>query len=171
MIGRWLTPVRAALIGALILSALIAAVALGWLPPGGGPAPGASPWWAHEGIINCGFPAEYRAHDQVRSLGDCAGLLGEPAHQVSLRVGDKLDLKMSVQTSSSGQLVPIYPLPTISDPQVLALVRTGDGDSSAVYRGASPGTTALTSLGPCLGGQAGPGAQGPCDVLTVTVTP
>ena len=78
---------------------------------------------------------------------------------------------MSVETSSSGRLTPFYPLPTISNPGVLTLVRTGDGDSLAVYRAASPGATTLTTRGPCLGGQTGPGAHGPCDVLTVTVTP
>ena len=85
MIRGWLTPGHAALIGAVVLGVLIASVALGWLPPGGVSAPSASPWWAHDGIISCGFPAQYRAHGQVRRLGDCAGLLGEPAHQVSLQ--------------------------------------------------------------------------------------
>jgi len=129
------------------------------------------PWWSASGVTSCGYPAHYRAAGQVHPAGDCAGNLFDPAVAVTLRIGEVVDIHMTEeQSTGSSSLVPLYPLPSSSDPTVLR--RTGgDGDATASYRAEAPGTAQLRSPAPfCTDTSTGGQSSRPCPVLTVTVT-
>ncbi len=135
---------------------------------------GTTSWWSQgSGASACRFPAWYRvAGGSVQPAGDCAGDLYDPAVVLTMRVGQQLDVHMTEEDNprSSG-LVPVYPVPTSSDPHILRRVAT-DGDATASYRALAPGTASLLSPDPfCTETTTTPFRQSsrPCPVVTVSV--
>ena len=54
-----------------------------------------------------------RVDGQVIRVGDCAGVFLVPAQQVTVPVGQQIDVRMMQETAgrSGNQLVPMFPLP------------------------------------------------------------
>ena len=96
------------------------------------------------------------------------GVLGGPGATVTLHVGDELDLHVTTEApSETGAPEPIYPLPSLTDSSVLALIAMTDNGSTASYRAAGAGQLTLTTSGLCFHGS--DETRGPCPILTVNI--
>jgi len=125
-------------------------------------------WWAWPGLSACGLAAEIRYDGRVFGLGDCAGVLLDPATTVRLHVGETLDLHTTTN-APVGTAPPelIIPLPSLATSDVLKVIAVADGGASASYLAVAPGTVTLVTRGFCLKG--GDETNGPCPLLTVVV--
>jgi hypothetical protein len=101
-------------------------------------------WWGTDGGTYCAVPARYRLSGQVRGIGACVGVVLEPA-EITLTVGQKLDLHMTV-IPSSGR--PFFPLPWSTAPRIFDQESAPDA-ATATYVALSPGTAVLTTVGGC----------------------
>jgi hypothetical protein len=143
--------------------------------PAGGLAAG---WWrdwpvlpslgrgGHAPVVTmCAPAAAVRAAGHVLWLGDCAGLYIAPGPNVTVRVGQYVEVYLPEQVAAnSQQLVPVAPLPRSSDPAVLRLVAVGPGGGAGAFRAVMPGRASLTvAPGECVQ------EQGACSVLEVVV--
>jgi hypothetical protein len=62
-------------------------------PVGGRGTPATTrPWWP-AGITTCGAAALVRAHGRVLGVGNCEGQLEIPALKVTLKVGQRIDVR------------------------------------------------------------------------------
>ena len=112
-----------------------------------------------------------RVDGQVIPVGDCAGVFLVPAQQVTVQVGQQIDVRMTEEPAgrSGNQLVPVFPLPRSSRPVVLADGTVSQDRASGTYRAIRPGHAALTTRAWCLVGSGE--IRGSCPVLDVTVVP
>ena len=128
---------------------------------------GAAAWWYEAGVSACGIPVRYRIDGgQIVDLGSCAAFLGEPAASAEMRVGQDLDMHITTDTTG-----PIYPLPQSTDDSILRLVSQADNGATGSYQAVGSGTVVLMTNGLCMDTRDGVQTDGPCPVLTVTVTP
>jgi hypothetical protein len=126
-------------------------------------------WWAWPPLSACGPAAEIRYAGKVFWLGNCAGLLFDPATTVSLRVGETLDVHTPADTpvgSAPPEL--IYPMPSLASSDVLKLVAVGSDRATASYLAVGLGTITLMTRGLCMKGS--DQSNGPCPLVTVVVT-
>lgn len=143
---------------------------------GSTPAVSSSPpqqWWVvGTGSSGCGHAAWYRLAGQVHPAGDCAANLDDPAVDVTMRVGEQLDIHMTEDESATSRgLVPLYAVPTSSNSAVLQRVSVGQ-DATASYRAVAPGTAKLlTPDSACTDAATGRQSSRPCPVVEVTVRP
>ena len=130
------------------------------------------PWWYRTGVTTCGTPALVRVDGQVIPVGDCAGIFLVTAQQVTVQVGQQIDVRMMQETAgpSRNQLVPMFPLPRSSRPAVVADGTVSQDRASETYRAIRPGHAVLTTRAWCLVGGGGE-IRGSCPVLDVTVVP
>jgi hypothetical protein len=125
-------------------------------------------WWQTSGVSACGIPIVYRLDEGPRTdVGNCAAVLLKPAPEVTMRVGQEVDLHITTETSS-GQ--PIYQPPRSSDSGVLAMIDSADKGATAEYRAIGTGTATLTTTGLCLDSRTLKESDGSCPVISVTVT-
>lgn len=130
------------------------------------------PWWSETGVSSCGTPVLARVHGHRLYLGSCAGLLTVPAKRITLRVGQQVDIHMlQEQARTSGQLIPVYPLPRTSRPSILTRTWISADRADASYRAVHQGQAILASWARCLSGSGSSEKTGRCPVLTVTVVP
>jgi hypothetical protein len=118
-------------------------------------------WWQWGGV-NCFPPAMVRVADRVSPVGDCAGLLVVPAKNVTLRVGEELEVHMFVIAAG-------FTSPGSSAPAVLRRVAVGPEGATSAYLGMHPGHAMLVSHGQCVGIRINGEIVGRCPVLDVTV--
>jgi hypothetical protein len=121
--------------------------------------------------MTCGTPALVRVDGQVIPVGDCAGIFLVPAQQVTVQVGQQIDVRMMQETAgpSGNHLVPMFPLPRSSRPAVVADGTVSQDRASETYRAIRPGHAVLTTRAWCLVGSGE--IRGSCPVLDVTVVP
>lgn len=112
-----------------------------------------------------------RVDGQVFPVGNCAGVFLIPARQVTVPVGQQIDVRMTEEPAgpSGTRLVPMFPLPRSSRPAVLADGTVSQDRASGTYRAVRPGHAVLTTQAWCLAG--GGEIRGSCPVLDVTVVP
>ena len=112
-----------------------------------------------------------RVDGQVIPVGDCAGIFLVPAQQVTVQVGQQIDVRMMQGTAgpSGNQLVPMFPLPRSSRPAVVADGTVSQDRASETYRAIRPGHAVLTTRAWCLVGSGE--IRSSCPVLDVTVVP
>ena len=127
-------------------------------------------WWGEDAGHFCSFPVSYRLDGKVDGIGPCFGLLFDPPNKtVRMRVGQDLDLQMTVATDGGA---PRYPLPESLDRLVMDAWYIADA-ATMTYRALSPGTTRLMTTGSCLVGDDSPSGvhqvTGPCPVVDITV--
>ena len=125
------------------------------------------PWWQPKRgqVTFCVPPVVARVQGNVLQLGNCEGLLGIPAQQITLRVGQQIDIHL-VQEGAR------YPLPRTSQRRVLVRTWTSADRATATYRAIHPGNAILASRSvnyECLGN--GRDRYRSCPVLNVTVIP
>jgi hypothetical protein len=127
------------------------------------------PWWYRTGVTTCGTPALVRVAGQVIPVGDCAGIFLAPAQQVTVQVGQQIDVRMMQETagSSGNHLVPMFPLPRSSRPAVVADGTVSQDRASETYRAIRPGHAVLTAWRLVGSGE----IRGSCPVLDITVVP
>ena len=153
----------------------VAAVAVGTVQqamhrgiPTGSAAPAA--WWP-QGSRTCGNPGFYRTSATVWPIGDCAGSLIDPPAILTLRVGQTVEVHMTLDwPEGSEPPQPLDPLPTSTDPAVLRRASTAGEGSTATYEALQAGAVLLTSSGYCIHVPSMAQTQGPCPALAVTVT-
>jgi len=111
-----------------------------------GPASSAGPWWSHMSGA-CGPPAQVRIGEQVMLVGNCAMMLVIPAQQVTLEVGQRIDVHMTEEGMGShgNRMVPAIPLPASSRPSVLMRSAISPDRATGTYRAIRPGQAVLTS--------------------------
>ena len=127
----------------------------------------AAAWWYETGVSASGIPVRYRIDGgQITDLGSCAADLGKPAASVEMRVAQVLDMHITTDTTG-----PIYPLPQSTDDSILRLVSQADNGATGSYQAVGSGTVVLMTNGLCMDTRDGVQTDGPCPVLTVTVTP
>lgn len=97
--------------------------------------------------MSCGWPAQVRLHGHVMRAGNCAGMLLVPAQQVTLDVGQRIDVHMIEESSGlhGNKWVPAIPLPASSRPSVLIRNAISPDRATASYRAVRPGHAVLTS--------------------------
>ena len=140
---------------------------VGPLPASAAPAV----WWP-QGPRTCGNPGFYRTASVVWSIGDCAGNLIDPPPTLTLRVGQAVELHMTLSwPEGSAPPQSLDPVPTSTDPNVLRRVSLSADGSTATYRGEQTGRAVLVSSGYCIHDPTMTQMQGPCPVLAVRVTP
>jgi len=129
------------------------------------------PWWYRTGVTTCATPALVRVDGQVIPVGDCAGMFLVPAQQVTVQVGQQIDVRMTEESAgpSGNQLVPMFPLPRSSRPAVLTDGTVSQDRASETYRAIRPGHAVLVTRALCLVG--GGEISGSCPVLEITVVP
>ena len=112
-----------------------------------------------------------RVDGQVIPVGDCAGILLVPAQQVTMQVGQQIDVRMMQETAgpSGNRLAPMFPLPRSSRPAVVADGTVSQDRASETYRAIRPGYAVLTTRAWCLVGSGE--IRGSCPVLDITVVP
>ena len=120
----------------------------------------------------CLFVGWYRANGIARQFADCAGLLVDPPATLTLRVGQVVEVHMTVEAPDASHLpAPIDPLPTSTDASVLRLVSESADGSTGIYRAGQAGRATLVSSGYCLHLPSEQETQGPCPALAVSVAP
>jgi hypothetical protein len=124
----------------------------------------------------CGPPSQVRLHGHVIPVGNCAGMLLVPAQQVTLDVGQRIDVHMTEEGAGphGNKWVPAIPLPRSSRPSVLMRSAISPDRATATYRAVSPGNAVLTSSPTfCLHTRHHHDREttGSCPVVEVTVTP
>jgi hypothetical protein len=110
------------------------------------------------------------------SVGNCAGMLGVPAQQVTLHVGQRIDVHMTEEGSGphGNKLVPAIPLPASSRTSVLIRTAISPDRATATYRAVGSGHAVLTSSRTfCLHTRHHRIREttGSCPVIEVTVVP
>jgi hypothetical protein len=112
-----------------------------------------------------------RVAGQVIPVGNCAGIFLVPALQVTVPVGQQIDVRMTEEPAgpSGNRLVPMFPLPHSSRPAVLADGTFSQDRASGTYQAIRPGHAVLTTRAWCLAGSGE--IRGSCPVLDVTVVP
>src|SRR5262249_40084864 len=85
--------------------------------------------------------AKVRLHGHVMDVGNCAGMLGVPAQQVTLDVGQRIDVHMIEEGTGprGNKWVPAIPLPASSRPSVLVRSAISPDRATATYRAVRPG--------------------------------
>ena len=108
------------------------------------------PWWYRTGVTSCATPALVRVDGQVVSVGDCSEVFLVPAQQLTVQVGQQIDVRMMQETTgrSGNQLVPMFPLPRSLRPAVLADGTVSQDRASETYRAIRPGHAVLTTRNP-----------------------
>ena len=111
-----------------------------------GASSGGRPWWP-TGVSMCGPPAQVRLHGHVMPIGNCAGMLLVPPQQVTLDVGQRIDVHMTEEGAGphGNKLVPVMPLPRSSRPSVVMRSAISPDRATATYRAVRPGRAVLTS--------------------------
>jgi hypothetical protein len=123
------------------------------------------PWWQRE-ATPCAPPAVVRAAGHVLGAGTCTGQLAIPERNLTLAVGQRIDVHML-----AGGVVP---LPHSSRLAVLAPVAGSRNGTTQTYRAGSPGHAVLVSGATgCFIFRHGEGRQTvrDCPVVAVTVVP
>lgn len=139
---------------------------VGPLPASAAPAV----WWP-QGPRTCANPGFYRTASVVWSIGDCAGNLIDPPPTLTLRVGQAMELHMTLNwPEGSAPPRPLDPVPASTDPNVLRRVSLSADGSTATYRAEQGGRALLVSSGYCIHDPTMTQTQGPCPVLAVRVT-
>ena len=112
-----------------------------------GASSGDRPWWYRTGVSMCGPPAQVRLHGHVMSVGNCAGMLLVPAQQVTLDVGQQIDIHMTEEGTGphGNKWVPAFPLPQSSRSSVLTRSAISPDRATASYRAVRPGHAVLMS--------------------------
>jgi len=128
----------------------------------GTPGASISTWWRPD--INCGLPAMVRIAGRILGVGNCAGLFLVPADEVTLRVGDQIEVHMM-------ELTPVFTLPTSSGPSVLQRIAVSPDGVTGTYRALRPGRAELVSDAWCVSIRTSQETKGSCPVLAVTVVP
>jgi len=141
-----------------------------------GAASSGRPWWWSQTVSFCGHPAKVRLHGHVMDVGNCAGTLGVPAQQVTLDVGQRIDVHMIEEGTGprGNKWVPAIPLPASSRPSVLVRSAISPDRATATYRAVRPGHAVLTSSPTfCLHTRHHQFREttGSCPVIEVTVIP
>lgn len=120
------------------------------------------------GVDNCGVPASYRVDGgSSHWLGGCAGGFYLPVPAVTLSIGQEIDVHMA-QTGSGASgtiLVPVYPVPTSTNSQVLARTSITDDNSTASFQARSNGLAQLETVGGC----PSESSASDCTILSVIV--
>jgi hypothetical protein len=134
------------------------------------------PWWYVPGVSSCGIAAVYRVdHGSLQRLGDCAGDLLLPPPSVTLHVGQEVDVHMAEEGSgyNGSTLVPVFPAPTSSRPDILSQTSLTGGGSTVSFEALSPGKAELETQAFCFRPYSSPTASQleTCPVLAVTVVP
>jgi hypothetical protein len=95
----------------------------------------------------CGPPAQVRIGGRVRLVGNCAGMLLVPAQQVTLDVGQRIDVHMTEEGMGphGNRWVPAIPLPASSRPSVVIRSAISPDRATGTYRAVGPGHAVLTS--------------------------
>jgi hypothetical protein len=109
-------------------------------------------------------------------VGNCAGMLLVPAQQVTLDVGQRIDVHMTEEGTGphGNKWVPAIPLPRSSRPSVLMRSAISPDRATATYRAVRPGHAVLTSSPTfCLHTRHHQDREttGSCPVVEVTVIP
>lgn len=94
-------------------------------------------------------------------------MLLKPAPLAQMHVGQVLEMHITTE-AATGE--PIYPLPQSPDDQILRFMAQADNGATGRYEAVGPGTIALKSNGLCLDSVSDVQTNGPCPVLTLTVT-
>jgi len=104
------------------------------------------PWWSHMNGA-CGSPAQVRIGGHVMLVGNCAGMLLVPAQQVTLDVGQRIDVHMTEEGMGphGNRMVPAIPLPASSRASVLMRGAISPDRATGTYRAVGPGHAVLTS--------------------------
>ena len=131
---------------------------------------GGHPWWYESGATSCGPPALLHAAGKVTSLGNCAGVYMPPTQQVTLNVGDTVDLHITQEgggpSGSSPVPVPPAQLPSVSGSSAVARTAASSDQGTATFKAEHAGQATLVIRGFCLlNGQKRTG----CPILDVTV--
>ena len=142
-------------------ASLLAAVTLSLLTSCGG-----HPWWYRGGESACGTPVMMRVAGHVEGVGDCAANLSIPPTSVTLAVGQRLDLRVVVDESST----PIIALPVPTDTHVLRLIKRSRDSAGATYEALATGSADLvSSRASCVDRASHKQTRGSCVVVRVTV--
>jgi hypothetical protein len=110
-----------------LAGAAFVAVAAGLLASCGG-----KPWWSQTRSSACGPPALVRVGGHVKLAGDCAGMLTIPALNLTVHVGQQIDVHVLAG-----------PVPRSPRPSVLMPTSIGSGPATATYQGVRPGQAAV----------------------------
>jgi GrpB-like predicted nucleotidyltransferase (UPF0157 family) len=128
------------------------------------------PWWYTSGATSCGPPADLRMAGHISELGNCAGNFLTPARQVTLNVGDTIDLHMLQEAGgpSGSSPVPLPPamLPAVRGSSAVKRTAANSAQATTTFRAEHPGQATLVIPGRCLlDGQRSTG----CPVLNIIV--
>ena len=147
--------IRFAAAGFLVMAALLAACSAAHVRPGAqsragarAPAPtqGAAgvrlrvsrgPWWSRGVATPCAPPGLVRTAGHVMGVGTCTGKLSKPPLQVTMPVGQRIDVHMT----GAG----LARLPHSSFPAVLAPGGLSQDRATQTYHAARPGHAVLIS--------------------------
>jgi|SRR5207248_5440618 len=124
------------------------------------------PWWATGGVNMCGHVAVYRLRGRIGYLGSCSMRAPTRASVVSVHVGDRVDIHITM-TVGTDRPHAYWPL-LISNSNVIrkidADIRSGDATFEAIRKGSAR----LSGTG-CRKSPATPSVLEPCPLLDVTV--
>ena len=111
-----------------------------------GAASSGRPWYS-TWSGGCGPPAVVRVDGHVMGVGNCAGMLVVPAQQVTLDVGQRIDVHVTEEGTGphGNKRVPAIPLPASSRPSVLIRSTVSPDRATATYRAVGSGDAVLTS--------------------------
>jgi GrpB-like predicted nucleotidyltransferase (UPF0157 family) len=128
------------------------------------------PWWYSSGATSCGPPAGLRVAGRVSELGSCSGNFLTPARQVTLNVGDTIDIHMQQEaggpSGSSPVPVPSALLPAVSGSSAVKRTAANSAQATTTFRAVHRGRATLIIPGRCLlDGHRRTG----CPVLNITV--
>lgn len=124
------------------------------------------------GISSCAIPAWVRADGKVLASGGCAGNFLMSAPDVTVRVGQQIEVQMLQEEAIPGGLrvlVPAYPLPRSTNSWILVRTFASSAQATATYTAMHPGHATLVTKADCL--PPGPLRSEPenCPVIDVTV--
>ena len=107
-----------------------------------------------------------RVAGHVDGVGDCAGNLDIPAASATMSVGQRLDLRIVVDGSST----PIFALPVPTNTHVLRLIHRSADGAGATYEAVGSGSTVLvSSRASCVDKKSHAQTLGTCVVVRVGV--
>lgn len=130
-------------------------------------------WWGEQNDPRDCMPiGYYQVNLAYQLFGNCYGTLPEGPREVTLDVGQNMDIHMVVVATGAQ---PIYPLPEPEDDLIVRGWLIYD-DATLTYQALSPGTTRLVTTGSCVLGTTLEGnppvpPAGECIVLVVHVRP
>ena len=158
------------------LAGVAAGLAIGFAARG---VPGRDPGGAQgvpvpPGISSCAIPAWVHVDGKVLAIGGCAGTFLMFAPDVTVRVGQQIQVQMLQAEAVPGSqrvLVPAYPLPRSTSSWILARTSASSAQATATYTTMHPGRATLVTKANCL--PSGPLRSEPenCPVINVTVIP